>query len=153
MKSVLVLCTGNICRSPYGEYKLRSLCPELKVSSAGIATRLSKLQGRPADRVGLKVAAEFFGIDMSEHKANQVTQRLIDDHDIILAMEKHHLDELREIFPGLESKCYLYGSVVGVENIADPYMQGAHAFRSIFTLIDRASEVWVEKFRSLPSQG
>jgi len=140
-KSVLVICTGNICRSPYGESKLKELLPELKVTSAGLETKISRLQGKPANALAIKIASEF-GIDISQHKAKQLTQELVDEYDLILTMEAHQLEELHKAFPSIAHKTFTFGHWIGVNCIADPYRQGKHAFRFAFTTINDAANSW-----------
>ena len=68
MKHILVVCTGNICRSPTGEYCLKKeLGPEFEVMSAG----LGALVDHPAHELSQKIALEH-GIDMSAHRARQI---------------------------------------------------------------------------------
>lgn len=66
--SILVVCTGNICRSPIGEYILRRELPNKKIDSAGTGA----LVGKNADPKAIKIAAEH-GIDLKEHKGQQFT--------------------------------------------------------------------------------
>lgn len=142
---VLVVCTGNICRSPYGEVRLRSLNPELIVASAGLATKVSKLQGKPADKIASRVASDFFDIDMSSHKAQQLTQQLVDDYDVILVMEPEQLEELTEHYIEADHKTFLFSHWSGGGAIVDPYMQGVHVFRAVYSDMDKAAEAWVSK--------
>ena len=64
--SILVVCVGNICRSPVGERLLRQALPELEVTSAGI----NALVGKPADKTASEVAAAH-GLSMHGHEARQ----------------------------------------------------------------------------------
>lgn len=142
--SILVICTGNICRSPYGEHKLRRELPAVRVSSAGIAVKKSQLQGSPADRNARIVALEF-DIDVSSHRAQQVTQQMIDGHDLILCMEPNQIELLCQRFESARSKSFLFGHWVGVGKIEDPYLQDVQAFRQTFGKINRAVAAWVKR--------
>lgn len=142
--SILVVCTGNICRSPYGEYKLRSELPCLSIASAGVAVKTSRLQNRPADSSTISVANEF-GVDVSRHKARQLTQEMVDEHDLILCMEPDQLEIVCDSFKEARHKSFLFGHWVGLGKIDDPYQQGEHAFREAFSNINRATHAWVKR--------
>ena len=81
--SILVVCVGNICRSPVAERMLQKLLPEKKVSSAGVGA----LVGNPVDGLAAKVADEH-GIDTSGHYARQLTPEICRTADLILAMSE-----------------------------------------------------------------
>lgn len=142
--SILVICTGNICRSPYAEHKLKQLLPDMKITSAGVATSKSKLDDAPADSQAIDVAKEF-DVDISGHVAKQATQKLVDEFDLILAMERNQLDILCEDFPTARHKGFLFGHWVGMSVIEDPFQKDEHAFRQAFTNIDSAALAWVRK--------
>lgn len=142
--SILVLCTGNICRSPFGERLLKKLKPELQVSSAGVGVESNKLSGLPADPAALKVAGQY-DIDLSLHRAKQVTQSDIDAADVILVMERRQIDQLCELFPLARSKTVLFGHWIGVSTIDDPFRQGEEAFERAFSLIENAAQAWKRK--------
>lgn len=99
---VIVVCTGNICRSPMGEFILREkfeeagLGEQVLVDSAGTT---SWEVGNPADRRTLSVLernghADFGG---SEHTARQFEHSWLDDRDLILAADSGHLSDLRRL--------------------------------------------------------
>ncbi len=141
---ILVLCTGNICRSPYAEAKLKSLLPDLVITSAGVSTDKSGLVDKPADPLAIAVAKDC-GLDISAHRAKQVTQQMVDDFDLILAMERNQLEVLCEKVPTARSKGFVIGQWIGLSTIEDPYRKDEHAFRQAFSHIDRAAESWVRK--------
>ncbi|MFS9669038.1 protein tyrosine phosphatase, partial [Klebsiella pneumoniae] len=67
-KKILVVCVGNICRSPIGEALLQQQHPNLTVKSAG----LSALVGEGADDKAIQVMDEW-NIDIRSHRAQQLT--------------------------------------------------------------------------------
>src|SRR5512136_1311836 len=94
---VLVVCVGNICRSPMAEALLRARLghwPRFDVSSAG----LSALVGRPADESTVALMRER-GIDISAHRARQLTPRLVAGSDLVLVMETGHERAVLDIAP------------------------------------------------------
>ncbi len=98
---ILVVCMGNICRSPLGEASLKAIMPNKAVCSAGIATEPSGLIGQPADSMMQSVSANH-GLELNEHKAQQLTQDLCDSNDLILVMEPAHIDLVASIAPNNE---------------------------------------------------
>ena len=140
-KSVLVLCTGNICRSPYAEAVLKHRAPGIFVDSAG----LSAMVDYEADATGQAVA-QGRGIDMSEHKAKQVTRSLIGQSDLILVMDDEHLSRLHRKYPDSRGKSFKLGKLKGDKNIVDPYLQSQSFFELVFNEIDEAVETWLPHF-------
>jgi len=99
--SVLVVCTGNICRSPTGEgvlrqlAKARGLADRIHVASAGTH---DYHVGEAPDGRSVKHAAKR-GYDLTAQRAAQVTADDFDRHDYILAMDRGHLRILRGLQP------------------------------------------------------
>ena len=140
-KSVLVLCTGNICRSPYAEAVLKHRAPSISVDSAG----LSAMVDYEADATGQAVARDR-GIDMSGHKAKQVTRPLIGQSDLILVMDDEHLSRLHRKYPDSRGKSFKLGKLKGDKNIVDPYLKSQNFFELVFNEIDEAVETWLPHF-------
>jgi protein-tyrosine phosphatase len=67
IRSILVVCVGNICRSPMAEYLLKQDYPQLTIDSAGI----SGLSGHPADDKA-QLCMQHLGIDISGHIAKKL---------------------------------------------------------------------------------
>lgn len=80
-RKVLVMCLGNICRSPYAEGVLRRELPGLEIRSAGFLD-----SGRPAPREAVSVAAER-GVNLSSHLSAQVTNEALAWADLVLVMD------------------------------------------------------------------
>ena len=127
---VLVVCVGNICRSPVGEKLLQQLFPKLEINSAGIAA----LVGKPADKYSIEVA-RMQHIDISSHIAKQLTREMIAKHDLILVMEKAHIKAVTEIDPTARGKTMLFAQWNEQQDIPDPYRQKKEAFEFVYELI------------------
>ena len=141
-KHVLVICVGNICRSPIGEYLLRHKLrhkPDLTIESAGIGA----LVGKPADETAQDLLREH-GIDAGDHRARQVTADMLAKADLILAMEEKHLKYLYDMAPQVRGKAFLMGKWLGDQPVPDPYRQQRPAFEHAFKLIDQASDAWLK---------
>lgn len=140
--SVLVVCTGNICRSPMGEYLLRERWGKTaaKVGSAGTAALVSW----PADDDAQAVMQEH-GIDMSTHRARQLDRELVRSHELILTMEDHHARWLLGHFPEARGRVYSMLHWLQTEaSVPDPYCQGRAAFAQTWELLEPAVESWLQ---------
>ena len=139
--SILVVCAGNICRSPTGEYLLKDKLPDsdIKVSSAG----LTALVGKSAEATATSIALTN-NIDMSAHKGRQLSASLIAENDLILVMEERHLSDLLGQYPQARGKTFLLGKWIDDTEIPDPYRQSHEAFEHVYQLIDRACSAWTK---------
>ena len=137
---ILVVCIGNICRSPVGEVVLQSLLPSHTVNSAGIQA----LVGRGVPETGAMVAHEL-NVDVSQHRAQQLTHQMCLDHDLILVMERAHIDAVCAISPAVRGKVMLYGQWLSQADIPDPYKQSREAFDHAYALIHQSAEAWFRK--------
>ncbi|WP_275113603.1 protein tyrosine phosphatase [Raoultella ornithinolytica] len=138
--SILVVCTGNICRSPIGERYLRELLPNKRIDSAGTGA----LVGHDADESALNIARKN-GLSLDGHKGKQFTGSLGRQYDLILVMERAHLEQIDRIAPELRGKTMLFGHWLSNKEIPDPYRKSEEAFASVYKLIVQAGKCWAEK--------
>jgi len=136
---ILVVCVGNICRSPTAERLLRAFHPDLTVDSAG----LGALVGKGADATATSVA-EQHDISLAGHSARQITARMCREYDLILVMEKRHIASLCEIAPEMRGKVMLFGHWDGEREIPDPYRKSREAFEAVYTLLERSARQWAQ---------
>ncbi|PWH16220.1 MAG: protein tyrosine phosphatase [Anaerolineae bacterium] len=124
MKSVLFVCTANMCRSPMAQGLLLAQLGEKRegwrIESAGVAA----LEGSAASQKTLQILAEH-GIDLSFHKARQITQNLVKESALILVMERRHKQMLQAQFPDFAGKIYLLSEMVDEENEIDDPVGGS----------------------------
>ncbi|TKA98127.1 low molecular weight phosphotyrosine protein phosphatase [Cereibacter changlensis] len=140
--SVLVVCVGNICRSPVGERLLAAELEGITVGSAG----LGALVGHPADPLASEVAAER-GLSLEGHKGRQFTAELGREYDLILAMEPRHRAEIIRMAPQLSGKTMLFDQWTGARGIEDPFRRPRELHRQVQDQIARAAEAWVQKLK------
>ncbi|EMH4162837.1 protein tyrosine phosphatase [Pluralibacter gergoviae] len=141
--SILVVCTGNICRSPIGERLLRKLLPSKTIDSAGTGALVDK----PADSNAIKIAS-LYGLSLEGHVAQQITSSMIRKYDLILPMEKSHIEEIGRISPESRGKIMLFGHWLNQKDVPDPYRKSEEAFISVYNLIDEAACLWAKKLGS-----
>lgn len=139
-QKVLVVCVGNICRSPMGERLLRSALPDLTITSAGLAA----VVGEGADKDATLVASEI-GVDLGGHIARQLTNEIGAAHDLILVMEPGHRQEISRRFPQLSGRTMLFDHWSGAKGIADPFRKPVAFHRATRDQIAAAAAAWAEK--------
>jgi len=136
---ILVVCVGNICRSPTAERLLQKYQPALTVASAG----LGALVGKGADAQATQVAGQH-ALSLEGHIARQISGKMCRDYDLILVMEKRHIAALCEIAPEMRGKVMLFGHWDGEREIPDPYRKSRDAFEAVYTLIDQSARQWAQ---------
>jgi len=105
--------------------------PGLQVSSAGIAA----LVGQPADPIARQLLSER-GLDISGHRARQLTPALLAAHDLVLVMERAHEREVLDLAPLARGRVHRLGRFGGFD-VPDPYLQPRAAFEEALEFIER----------------
>ena len=155
-KHLLIVCTGNVCRSPMAAGLIRDrleragLDDQVHVSSAGVFA----LEGEPASADGVAVLAER-GVDISDHRARQLDDQMIDQADLVLVMEERHRQAIFTRAPQHLHKVMLFSELAGDHaDVADPYRQGRAAYeRTLATLNAILDAGWEELLRRLGMRG
>ena len=138
--SILVICTGNICRSPIGERLLRKALLGKKIDSAGVGAMVD----HPADASAKRVA-EKHNLSLDDHRGKQFTSAMGRQYDLLLVMEQTHLEQVSRIAPEVRGKTMLVGHWLGGKEIPDPYRKSDEAFELVYQLIDQSCKSWIEK--------
>ena len=137
--AILIVCVGNICRSPTADRLLQQALPHKTISSAGIAA----LTGHAADATATEVAL-LHAVSLEGHSARQLTRALCQQHDLILVMDQQHIEAVTRIAPEVRGKTMLYGHWLK-RDIPDPYRQSREAFEFTFDLIAEATQAWAQR--------
>ncbi len=154
MVRVLIVCTGNICRSPTAESvmrelaKKRGLADRVTVESAGTH---DYHVGEPPDPRAQEHAARR-GYDLSGQRASQVGREDFQAFDYILAMDRSHLRMLRAIAPeNAKAKLGLFLEASGKwkgEDVPDPYYGGTAGFEQVLDMVEEAAERWLDRIEA-----
>lgn len=142
--NILVVCSGNICRSPVAAALLQQAFPDRLVSSAGLAVEASGLCGREMDATARKVAGAQ-GLSCPLHSARQLTSSLVSQADIILVMETHHRREIAQRFPVALAKTFLLGNWLEKSEVDDPHRKSEEAFLYIHQHLAQGCKSWIGK--------
>lgn len=115
IRNILVVCVGNICRSPMAEYLLKHKYPELNIESAGI----SGLTGYAADDKAIQ-CMDALNIDMRTHVARKLNAEMIKKADLVLVMSNNQQKHIEATWPFAKGKTFRLGHWQG-QNVPDPY--------------------------------
>jgi len=134
MIHILLICTGNTCRSPLAEALLRRKLAErgvdgIEVSSAGTGA----WDGAPASEGAYLVALEH-GLDLSAHRARLLTRELVGTAGLVLTMARHHIARVEQLAPG--TLTHLLGEYAGRSGpdaeVRDPFGGDLEGYRETF---------------------
>lgn len=134
---ILVVCEGNICRSPVAEVMLQRKLPACRVSSAG----LSALVGYDINPLMREVALGR-GQECPPHVARKLTTELAGEADLILVMEGRQRERMIQQMPQASGKIMLLGKWLGERDIPDPYRRSREVHEQICRLLEEATEAW-----------
>ncbi len=120
MRSILFVCSANICRSPMAEGLMKALVKGMeedwRIESAGVWA----IKNSPAAENTLKVLLER-GVDLSSHAAKQITLEMVEEFSLVLTMESNHQEALRAAFPEHAGKVFKMSEMVGRKgDVVDP---------------------------------
>jgi len=135
--SVLFLCLGNLCRSPFAAVATARRLPGLAIDSAGFLSH----DGRPSPAHVVQVA-RMLGVDVSDARARRVTAAQIAAADLIVCMDVGHLHRMAAEFPDAMSKTTLLGlfDSHGPIEMRDPYDLSPSATLAVFEDMLRSIE-------------
>jgi len=148
---VLMVCLGNICRSPLAEGILASKLPKDKfiVDSAGTS---SWHIGDSPDNRSVAVAKKY-NLDISKQKGRQFTKSDFDTFDYIYVMDKSNYDDVIELSenPEHQNKVQIIlNELYPNENVdvPDPYYGMPNGFEMVYRMLDEACDIISEKLKA-----
>ncbi|KKM10809.1 hypothetical protein SY88_12065 [Clostridiales bacterium PH28_bin88] len=150
LKKILFVCTGNTCRSSMAEAIARDLLQqggrdrEVIILSAGT----SAWEGMPASPEAVQVMAEA-GLDLSQHRANVLTEEMVREADLILTMTGRHLDRVVQLCPAAAEKAFTltgYAATGEAKDIPDPIGCSVEEYRRCAVDLREAIRAALERF-------
>jgi protein-tyrosine phosphatase len=140
-RSILVVCHGNICRSPYLEAVLRRALPDVGISSAGFLGPgryvPDPLQSESAKR----------GYDLSEFRSRPLDPRRIRDIDLVVVMDSRQSDHLNRYLGVPSERILIAGDLDPLPSptraIQDPFLQPLHVVVSSLDRLDRCARTLI----------
>lgn len=143
IENILIVCIGNICRSPIGEallaFKLKDTYPNVSVSSAGI----SAMVNHPADPIAQSLM-QARNIDISCHRARQASSEILFASELILTMTTDQQEKIEQKYPSTRGRVHRLGKWGGYD-VPDPYQRPAAIFEQALMLIDQGVDEWHRK--------
>jgi protein-tyrosine phosphatase len=159
VESVLFVCLGNICRSPFAALVASNRSPHpgpaRRFASAGISTKQAARPPREACDAGA-----VYGVGLSDHRPQTLTRELMEAFDLIVVMEATQLERLRRSYPDAAARVVLLSlfdpeATGGYErcNIADPFSRPRAEFDACYRRIDRATAKLLAELDSAAGRG
>lgn len=139
VNNILVVCTGNICRSPMAKALLQICYPQKRIDSAGLAA----VVGHPiqSEAVEVMTAAQ---IDIDSHCAKQITKDMAVAADLILTMTSKQTKWIESKWPYCRGKTFRLGHWNN-KDINDPYGHNLAAFKTAYQDIADSLGYWQNK--------
>jgi protein-tyrosine-phosphatase len=156
MKTILLVCTGNICRSPLAAALLQRALSQRGVEGVDVASAgTGAWDGAPVSEGAYLVGLER-GLDLSGHRARLLTRELVEGADLILTMARHHRARVDELGGGAEQRVFVLGEYAGREGeeaeVSDPFGGDLDVYRDtcaeLEAFIDAVVERIVKEFAS-----
>lgn len=144
---ILMVCLGNICRSPLAEGILQHKVGDKHlVTSAGTG---DWHVGEKPDRRSVEVALRN-GVDIADQRAQHFSPLFFDGFDLIYAMDQTNYDDLMKLTQSDDQrkkvKLFLEDAFGEAANVPDPYYGSITDFEAVYDLIDRATDQLLTKY-------
>lgn len=139
LPNVLVVCHGNICRSPLAGHILSILIGSDKVRDRGLKTKDGRIAAKK-----LRDWCEANGYNLGTHRSLQVTDEDFEWCDLVLYMDNSNLNKLKYL--NVEKPCKCLGAYISQEKIKDPnFLSDPLLIGQIFEEVVEACKGFVEK--------
>jgi protein-tyrosine phosphatase len=148
---VCIVCLGNICRSPMAEVALRAELERAGLDGAVAVDSAGTGDWHVGERMDSRASAELLrrGYDGSAHRSRQFTPPEFAQRDLVLAMDRHNLADLRRMAPDRETARDRIRLFARDREVPDPYGLGAEAFSDVLDLVEDAAAVLTAELSKL----
>jgi protein-tyrosine phosphatase len=138
---MLVVCHGNVCRSPYLQAVLQRALPDVAVESAGFIG-----SGRPVPPVSVALCAKR-GLDLSAYRSRPLTKSSVANADLVIVMDSGQARQIERLFPRNRAPVLVAGDLDprfdAGRAIQDPWNLSTDVFESSFNRLDRCAATLV----------
>ncbi|TKC02928.1 low molecular weight protein-tyrosine-phosphatase [Pedobacter frigoris] len=145
---ILMVCLGNICRSPLAEGIMRHLVDEQglgwHIASAGTG---DWHVNQPADRRSIAVAKNF-GYDISKQRARHFNKQMFDAYDYILVMDQNNLRDVLRLADDHEQRKKVKLFLTEENEVTDPYFDD-RLFEPVFLEIEERCKQLIQELKPL----
>lgn len=142
INKVLVLCLGNICRSPIAHVMLQDMAQKKNIPMVVDSAGLTAMEGWPASPHSVTLMAER-GISLDQHIAKQVTEAMVKQADLIFVMDDEQKQMLERKFHQACGKTFKIGHHSHFD-VEDPYQKERAAFEDCTRKIETGLNEWLE---------
>jgi len=142
---IMMICAGNMCRSPFAEHYMRLRLQEAGVEAECFSRGLLAMPGRKVPSVAQKVALDF-GVDMSAHVSQTLLAPDVDRAALIMVMEQGQRQHLSKMRPASIGKVFLLSQPLGGKTVRDPMGKNEAYFHEVYTEITSMVDAWLERF-------
>lgn len=141
IRRVVVICQGNICRSPFAAKWLADRAPELEVRGAGLAASPGEVAQPGAVRV-----APRFGVRLDDHRARRLDEETVDWADLVVGMEGQHVGSVATLSPRAAARTFILGEFAPKPPylIPDPWGLPDEVFQGTFERIVAATDALID---------
>jgi protein-tyrosine phosphatase len=140
-RRILVVCDGNLCRSPYLEAVLQRSLPDIAVTSAGFVG-----SDRAVPQISVALSAQR-GLELSHYRSRPITQSKVQDVDLVIVMDAGQARRMARNFRVKRGRVVIAGDLEPSFNesraIRDPWNQSVEAYKSTFDRLDRCAATLV----------
>jgi protein-tyrosine phosphatase len=143
MFKILVVCTANICRSPAGQEFLRQRLADkdVVVESAGTLA----IDGNQADATIRQMMFDRGYPDIEAHRSRALMPSHLSNYDLVLCMERDHMERVQRLSPYASNKTRLYGHWESQSEVDDPVGRSAQTYARSLDIMDSMADQWVDK--------
>ncbi|MDX8397938.1 MAG: hypothetical protein R8K49_06425 [Mariprofundaceae bacterium] len=142
---IMMICAGNLCRSPFAEYYMRLRLQQAGVEAECYSRGLLAMPGRKVPELAQQVGLEF-GVDMSSHVSQTLLAPDVDRASLIMVMETAQRQHLSKIRPTSIGKLFLLSQPIGGHKVPDPMGKDEAYFRSVYEDITTMVDAWAQRF-------